>query len=86
MTEISPYLDTVAAAIRREAMKGSNYAHDYRRMAQAAIDSLQLTPEWTARGAPGVWLTKQGAVAHARYHGEQQIGQRFVSPWVRSDA
>lgn len=67
----------------------------YRRMAQAAIDALQLTEEWTRTIGDvfpcGIFDTKQRAEARNAeldlMHGSQGaargIASRLVSPWVR---
>lgn len=95
MTDSSTHLDAVAEAIWRagwpEESAGRTwndciYRRYYRHMAQAAIDSLQLTQAWNIR-------TDMGVMAHASLteHRARQLAERWddmdavshlVSPWV----
>ncbi len=55
----------------------------YRRMAQAAIDTLGLTEEWRCIG----WAFTRDEEAAWKQHEAtgREVQSRLVSPWVRKD-
>ena len=88
-------VDKVAEAICRENRgpvwcEIPDVARDqYRHMAQAAIDSLELTAEWgviTDMGVETTVTSEHRAKQLANRWDDMFVRSRLVSPWVRSEA